>query len=106
MSNKVLLEKVVKSSDKKTKPALNFLLLSAGSVFTSMIVAGFLVGYGFDMIFETTPIFMLSCGVLGFVGGILKIHKLLEKMDLMDVGVVKNDKNNKEQESNKVKKTR
>jgi ATP synthase protein I len=87
MSNKPLPEKVLKSSQKKTKPALNFLLLSAGSVFTSMIVAGFLVGYALDMLFETTPIFMLFCGVLGFIGGILKIHKLLEKMDLMDVGV-------------------
>lgn len=67
------------------KPALNFLLLSAGSVFTSMIVAGFLVGYFFDQWLGTTPIFLLSCGVLGFIGGILKIHKLLSKMDLLEL---------------------
>ncbi len=97
MSNKALPKKVIESSEKKVKPALNFLLLSAGSVFTSMIVAGFLVGYGFDVLLDTTPLFMLGCGVLGFIGGMLKIHKLLEKMDLMDVGVTAQDsKKNKE----------
>lgn len=73
-----------KPTQKDVKPALNFLLIGAGSVFTSMIVAGFLVGYVFDQLFGTTPIFLLSCGVLGFIGGILKVHKLLEKMDLME----------------------
>lgn len=68
---------------KKSKPALNFLLIGAGSMFTSMIVAGFLVGYAFDQLFDTTPIFLLCCGVMGFIGGIMKVHKLLEKMDLM-----------------------
>lgn len=68
----------------KSKPALNFLLLSAGSMFTSMIVAGFIVGYVFDQLFDTTPLFLLGCGVLGFIGGILNVHKLLAKMDLLD----------------------
>lgn len=63
------------------KPALNFLLLSAGSIFTSMIVAGFLVGYAMDVLFETTPFFLLMCGVLGFIGGIQKVHKLSSKLD-------------------------
>jgi ATP synthase protein I len=71
-------------NERKHKPALNFLLLSAGSVFTSMIVAGFLVGYAFDALFDTTPLFLLSCGVLGFVGGMMKVHKLLGKMELLD----------------------
>lgn len=73
-----------KQDKKQVKPALNFLLIGAGSVFTSMIVAGFLVGYVFDQLFDTTPIFLLSCGVLGFIGGILNVHKLLKKMDLME----------------------
>lgn len=67
----------------KPKPALNFLLIGAGSMFTSMVIAGFLVGYFFDELFDTKPLFLLGCGVLGFVGGILKVHKLLSKMDLM-----------------------
>lgn len=62
-------------------PAANYLLLSAGSIFTSMLIAGFLVGYGLDQVFETTPIFMLSCGVLGFIGGMQKIHKLTSRLN-------------------------
>ena len=63
------------------KPALNFLLMGAGSMFTATIVAGFLVGYVLDMIFETTPIFMMICGVMGFIGGIQKVQKLSSKLD-------------------------
>lgn len=74
---------------KKHKPALNFLLLSAGSMFTSMIIAGFLVGYVIDLLLGTMPIFLLSCGVLGFIGGMMKVHKLLEKMSLLDMGKTK-----------------
>ncbi len=62
-------------------PALNFLLLSAGSIFTSMLIAGFLVGYAFDQLFDTTPIFLMCCGVLGFIGGIQKVHQLTSRMD-------------------------
>lgn len=60
-------------------------------MFTSMIVAGFLVGYVFDQLLDTTPLFLLSCGVLGFIGGILKVHKLLGKMDLMDTSMGKQE---------------
>ena len=66
------------------KPALNFLLMGAGSMFTSMIVAGFLVGYALDEVFDTKPIFLLSCGLLGFIGGMQKIQRLLSKMDQLD----------------------
>lgn len=63
------------------KPALNFLLMGAGSMFTATIIAGFLVGYVLDMIFETTPIFMMVCGVMGFYGGMQKVMKLSSKLD-------------------------
>lgn len=69
------------SGQEPPKPALNFLLMGAGSMFTSMIVAGFLVGYVLDEVFDTKPIFLLSCGVLGFIGGMQKVSKLLSKMD-------------------------
>lgn len=76
------------NSDNKTSkkneapsPALNYLLLSAGSIFTSMLIAGFLVGYALDELFDTKPIFLLSCAVLGFIGGIQKVHKLSSKLD-------------------------
>lgn len=72
--------------DKKNKaaqpsPAVNYLLLSAGSIFTSMLIAGFLVGYAIDQIFETTPIFMLLCAVLGFIGGMQKVHRLTSRLN-------------------------
>jgi len=92
-----------KLKTRESKPALNFLLLGAGSMFTSMIIAGFLVGYVLDTLFGTMPIFLLSCGVLGFVGGILKVHKLLEKMDLLDTpkGSAVPKKDSKEEDANK-----
>lgn len=62
-------------------PAVNYLLMSAGSIFTSMIVAGFLVGYAIDQLFETTPIFLLLCGLLGFIGGGQKVMKLSSRLD-------------------------
>ncbi len=65
------------------KPALNFLLMGAGSMFTATIVAGFLVGYVLDILFDTTPIFMMVCGVMGFIGGIQKVQKLSSKLDPM-----------------------
>lgn len=75
-------EKIAQSNAKKKPPAaLNFLLMGAGSIFTSMLVAGFLVGYFLDHLFDTTPIFMMACGLLGFIGGMQKIHKLSSKLD-------------------------
>jgi ATP synthase protein I len=71
------------SNSAEPKPVLNFLLLSAGSIFTSMIVAGFLVGYALDQLFDTTPIFLLGCALLGFIGGIQKVHKLTSRMDMV-----------------------
>ncbi|WP_040727237.1 AtpZ/AtpI family protein [Thiomicrorhabdus sp. Kp2] len=72
-----------KKTEKAAPPSLaaNYLLLSAGSIFTSMLIAGFLVGYAIDQIFETTPIFMLLCALLGFIGGIQKVHKLSSRLD-------------------------
>ncbi|WP_321325514.1 AtpZ/AtpI family protein [Thiomicrorhabdus sp.] len=72
-------EKQKKAAD--PSPAANYLLLSAGSIFTSMLIAGFLVGYAMDQVFETTPIFMLSCAVLGFIGGMQKVHRLTSRLD-------------------------
>lgn len=70
-----------KSGQEPAKPGMNFLLLGAGSMFTSMIIAGFLVGYVIDVMFDTKPIFLLSCGLLGFIGGSQKVLQLVRKMD-------------------------
>jgi len=58
------------------------LLISVGTMLTSMVVAGFLLGYGLDVWFDTKPILMLVLGVMGFVGGILKVYKLLNDPNL------------------------
>ncbi|MCI0504872.1 MAG: AtpZ/AtpI family protein [Gammaproteobacteria bacterium] len=58
------------------------LLIGVGSLLTSMVVAGFLLGYGVDVLLDTQPIFLLSFGLLGFIGGILKAYKILSDPEL------------------------
>ncbi len=73
-----------KSNPPHSKPpgaAANYLLISAGSIFTSMVISGFIVGYVLDYLFDTTPIFFLSCAVLGFIGGAQKVHQLTRRLD-------------------------
>ena len=53
------------------------LLISVGTMLTSMIVSGFLLGYWVDGWLETKPVFMLILGALGFIGGFLKVLRLL-----------------------------
>lgn len=61
---------------KKTKrPGL--LLIGVGNILASTVIAGFLLGYLTDMWLETQPIFFLLFGILGFVGGILKVYRML-----------------------------
>lgn len=67
-------------SDKPEPNPLNLLLIGAGSMFTSMVVAGFLVGYWIDTWFDTQPIGLMVCGVMGFVGGGRKVYDMLMKM--------------------------
>lgn len=60
----------------KPKPP-GLLLISVGTMLSSMVVAGFLLGYWVDAWFGTQPIFMLILGAMGLVGGFLKVYKLL-----------------------------
>lgn len=71
---------IEKSGNKPKGPGL--LLISVGTMLTSMVVAGFLLGYLLDVWFETLPIFMLLLGLLGFIGGILKVYRLLSDPNL------------------------
>jgi len=66
---------------KKAKGS-GLLLISVGSMLTSMVVAGFLLGYALDTAFKTQPIIMLIFGLLGFIGGILKAYKILSHPEL------------------------
>ncbi|HHM04136.1 MAG TPA: AtpZ/AtpI family protein [Gammaproteobacteria bacterium] len=53
------------------------LMAGVGTHLAAMVITGFLLGWGLDHVLGTPPIFMLSLGVLGFVGGTLKAHALL-----------------------------
>jgi len=53
------------------------LLIGVGTILTSMVLAGFLLGYMLDAWLDTKPVFMVVLCGLGFVGGILKVYKLL-----------------------------
>ncbi|HEC18954.1 MAG TPA: AtpZ/AtpI family protein [Gammaproteobacteria bacterium] len=62
----------------KSKPkGPGLLLISVGTVLSSMVVAGFLLGYWVDAWLGTAPIVMLLFGGMGVVGGFLKVYRLL-----------------------------
>lgn len=64
-----------KSRSERKGPGL--LLISVGTMLSSTVVAGFLLGYWVDGWLGTSPIFMITLGGMGFVGGFLKVFKLL-----------------------------
>jgi ATP synthase protein I len=53
--------------------------IGAGTILSSMVLAGLLLGYSIDSWLNTLPFFMLVFGCLGFVGGILRVYKLLSQ---------------------------
>lgn len=53
------------------------LLIGVGTHLAAMVITGFAMGYGLDAWLDVRPVFMMLFGGLGFVGGILKAHKLL-----------------------------
>lgn len=63
--------------NKQKGPGL--LLMGAGTMLTSMIASGFLLGYLTDRWLDSQPLFMLLFGGLGLVGGFLKVYKLLSR---------------------------
>ena len=66
----------------KAKKNPGLLLIGVGSMLTSIVVAGFLLGYLTDKWLGTLPIFLLSFGALGFVGGLLKVYRVLTDPEL------------------------
>ncbi|MCK5810986.1 MAG: AtpZ/AtpI family protein [Cocleimonas sp.] len=63
------------SNSKLNKPSL--LHIGAGNIFSSMIISGMIIGYFVDQWLELTPLFMMLFGVLGFIGGMKKVHAIL-----------------------------
>jgi len=62
-------------------PLSGLLMVSAGNIFASMVISGLVLGYLVDSWFDTRPIFMLSLGALGLIGGFQRVHKLLGVKD-------------------------
>jgi len=56
---------------------INLLGAGVGSILSSMVISGFLLGYATDYWLETTPLFFLLFGLLGLIGGAQKAMKLL-----------------------------
>jgi len=67
---------------KKRVKGPGLLLIGVGTILSSTVVAGFLLGYVTDRWLDTQPIFFLAFGLLGFVGGILKVYRLFTDPDL------------------------
>lgn len=67
--------------ENKPKAGMNFLLVGSGQMFTATVIAGFIVGFTIDYFLGTTPIFMMLCGLLGFIGGSQKVHRILARME-------------------------
>lgn len=57
----------------------NFLLIGSGTILSSMSISGFLIGYASDYFFNTTPLFLLLFGAIGFIGGIIRVKEMLVK---------------------------
>ncbi|MBI1195609.1 MAG: hypothetical protein GC138_07175 [Gammaproteobacteria bacterium] len=60
-------------------PAEKLVFIGVGTMLTSMIISGFLLGYFTDMWLDTRPFFMLVFGCLGMIGGFLKVYRLLSR---------------------------
>ena len=59
---------------------LPLLQTGVGTVLSSMAISGFILGFATDQLFDTTPLFLLSFGFLGVIGGTLKAHKFLQSV--------------------------
>ena len=53
------------------------ILIGVGTILTSMVLSGFLLGYWVDAWLDTQPILMLLFAGLGFIGAAIRICKLL-----------------------------
>jgi F0F1-type ATP synthase assembly protein I len=51
--------------------------IGAGNLLASMTISGFFLGYLVDQWFDKTPLFMLSFGFLGIIGGMKRVHEML-----------------------------
>ena len=62
---------------KTNKFKTNLLMVGAGNMLASMTISGFIIGYLTDYLFNTIPLFLISFGLLGAIGGVLKVKDLM-----------------------------
>ena len=60
-----------------SKKGSRLILLGVGTWFSAMVLSGLFLGYWVDVWLDSRPVFMLLFALLGFVGGTLRVHKLL-----------------------------
>lgn len=63
----------------KSPPQMGLLLVGVGTHMAAMVIVGFALGYALDVWLGSEPWLMLALGCMGFVGGILKAHKMLSR---------------------------
>ena len=56
-----------------TKKSPRIILIGVGTILSSMVLSGFLLGYWVDDWLDTKPVFMLLFAGLGFVGGAIRV---------------------------------
>ncbi len=73
----------------------NLLLIGSGTILSSMTISGFLLGYVSDYFFNTTPLFLFIFAIIGFIGGMIRVKKMLVKnTPVISKDYLKSDKNN------------
>jgi len=68
----------------KRQPSSGLLLIGVGTILSSMTIAGFVLGFLVDYWLDTPPIFLLLFGLLGLLGGTMKVYRLLTRPDDVD----------------------
>ncbi|MHB8348353.1 MAG: AtpZ/AtpI family protein [Acidiferrobacterales bacterium] len=52
-----------------------------GTYLTSMLISGFMIGYGVDRLASTTPLFSLVFTAIGLFGGLYRLSQMLGQPD-------------------------
>lgn len=67
----------ISAPKKPNKFKTNLLMAGAGNMLASMAISGFILGYLTDYILGTIPLFLIGFGILGAVGGVLKVGGMM-----------------------------
>lgn len=65
------------AKQKPSKPKTSLLAVGAGNMLAAMTISGFIIGYFVDYLVGTIPLFLLSFGLLGTIGGMLKVKDMM-----------------------------